>query len=476
MTLPNLDGTPPTVQLKLFNKLIVASFLSCLYYIFFYLSIGNTRLLLIPIAAFVAFLVLLLIGKMVKQKVTIFRVAILIAFLTYGFQTYYTGGISSSTIPHLIIASLFAFFYNKKKDIYFFFSLSLLSIIAFTIGSYLFTIPNYISPRHELIFNGVNHFYSLGTLGYYFFVFRLEVFKSNRKLKRSMSDLEDATQKMVQSEKFASLGEMTAGIAHEINNPINYIQGNAILISTIVSDLIRLEEFRAKQDIMLHEATTANDKEAVVKAISDSLEEGKALKEKIEFDIIKEEVDVLLDGLRHGVFRTSEIVKSLRVYAGAGNPKQSPFEVNECIDIALTLVNHLLEGNVEVVKEYGELPRVIGNVGKLSQVVINLISNSIHAMEKNENSQIIIASQYQSDESVIHLRITDNGPGIPESIQQKVFNPFFTTKEVGIGTGMGLSISKQMIEDLGGKIAFESSSQNGTTFLIELPSEKNATA
>lgn len=399
---------------------------------------------------------------------------VILAYFAFLVHIANTGGIYSTAAPHLIVAALFSFFYNSKRRIFFYFFASV--ALLFGIGAWNIWVadsPDLIPDSLRKTFDLANHFYSAFAVFFFVYVFRDQSWTYSRNLKQSLNELGDTTKKLVEAEKFASLGELTAGLAHEINNPVNYVQGNAILIRKIVGDLFRLEALRETHDARLKGFLENGASTDAREMIDEMVKSSDAKKHEIEYDIIKHELDQLLDGLRHGVRRTSEIVQSLRIYSSAGNTIKSSFSLNESVDSALTILNHLIVGKVEVHKKLGKIPRVYGNPGKVSQVIINVVSNGIQSIEAKNKGVISIQTYEDTTLNQVVVSISDNGPGIPENILNKIFDPFFTTKEVGTGTGLGLSISKGIIDEHEGKISVETEMGHGTTFYISLPKFEN---
>lgn len=272
-----------------------------------------------------------------------------------------------------------------------------------------------------------------------------------KQVKIRTKELEDAQAQLINSEKMASLGQLTAGIAHEINNPINFITSNIQPLKRDIKDYEELLEFF--EDVNPENLAA---KMEILKSKKD------------DYDYLKTEVQMLLDGMEEGAKRTAEIVKNLKVFSHIDKAQLSPYSVNEGIISTLKLINHRLT-NIRVETHLGDLPIINCFPGKLNQVFMNLMTNAIDAVSGVHNAVISITSY--SKHSHIFIQISDNGIGMEPEILKDIFNPFFTTKDVGSGTGLGLSISMAIIKDHQGELTVESKSKKGSTFTIELPKE-----
>ena len=289
---------------------------------------------------------------------------------------------------------------------------------------------------------------------------RLEelVKERTRDLEETIKRLQETQSQLVQSEKLASLGILTAGIAHEMNNPINYINSSIISLEMLAGDLIEV--------IKLYE--TINPENIYTK-----LDEVKEFKENISFSDTLEGVTVLSNNIKVGAKKTADIIRSLRIFSRSDNDKLALADINENIDSTLILLHSQYKDRIEIIKKYDKLPMLKCFPGKLNQVFMNLLANAIQAI--SGNGEIIIKTLYMpsgnSDfkKECIFISIQDNGLGIPLEIQNKIFEPFFTTKEIGKGTGLGLSISYGIIEQHKGKMEFTSEVGKGTEFKIYIP-------
>lgn len=277
----------------------------------------------------------------------------------------------------------------------------------------------------------------------------------NAELKKALKHLKNTQSQLVDAEKMASLGQLTAGIAHEINNPINFVKSNVKPLQLDISDM--------RQLISKYEEITPENLE---KKLADI----RQFKEEIEFDYIVQEIETLLAGIDDGANRTAEIVKGLRSFSRLDESELKEADLQEGIDTTLMLLTNTIPKNIRIVKDYDSLPRIECLPGKLNQVFMNILMNAIQAVKsKGETGDESIVIKTERHKDTVVLRISDTGPGIPVRIKGKIFDPFFTTKDVGEGTGLGLSIAYSIIEKHHGKIEVFSKEGSGTEFVITLP-------
>ncbi|MEN9522974.1 MAG: hypothetical protein RL065_1351, partial [Bacteroidota bacterium] len=268
--------------------------------------------------------------------------------------------------------------------------------------------------------------------------------KAYKELNETLVKLQTTQQQLVQSEKMASLGQLTAGVAHEINNPINFV-------SSSIGSL--------KRDI--------DDVKLLLKTYQEKPTEAPSLAKQLDIDYTITEIDDLMKGISEGASRTAEIVKGLRNFSRTDEAELKKADMNESLDSTLMILQtKLKDKNVEVVKEYGKIPAINCYPGQLNQVFMNIISNAADAIE-NTNGKIEINTLIESN--TLKIKIKDNGKGMSDEVKQKIFDPFFTTKDVGSGTGLGLSIVYGIIEKHDGKINVNSEPGIGTEFVINLP-------
>ena len=259
-------------------------------------------------------------------------------------------------------------------------------------------------------------------------------------------ELEAAQQQLVQSEKLASIGQLAAGVAHEINNPIGYVHSNIGTLRTYIADLMQLLD--------AYEALPE----------SASLQ---ALRQKIDVDFLREDIPSLIHESQEGITRVKKIVQDLKDFSRVDSSQEwQTADLHQGIDSTLNIVNNEIKYKADVVKEYGQLPPVECLPSQLNQVFMNLLVNAAHAMGAQRGC-ITIRTGTQGDK--VWLEFEDNGSGIPPELQIKIFDPFFTTKPVGKGTGLGLSLSYGIVQKHHGEITVRSEVGKGTVFRIVLP-------
>jgi len=276
-------------------------------------------------------------------------------------------------------------------------------------------------------------------------------------LELTLQELQQAQLKLIQSEKMSGIGQMVAGVAHEINNPVTFIHSNVNYITQYSQELLSL--------IKLYQQEYPQPTPAIQSA-----------QEAIDLEFLSEDLPKLLKSMNMGTGRIRDIVLSLRNFSRLDQAEVKPVDIHEGIDSTLLILGHRLKAQlqfsgVEIIKNYGDLPLVKCYPGQLNQVFMNLLANAIDALEEGKKTlnRIRISTEFTNSKTVI-IRIADNGLGIPEHIIEKLFDPFFTTKPVGKGTGLGLSISSQIVtERHGGKLRCESTLNQGTEFIIEIP-------
>ena len=277
----------------------------------------------------------------------------------------------------------------------------------------------------------------------------------NKELNDAYIDLKNTQSQLVHAEKMSSLGQLTAGIAHEINNPINFVSSNILPLKRDVQDLISIfEETKnyAKEKLSEEDYVFIDN-----------------LKEQYDYTYILEEIDQLLAGMDDGANRTVEIIRGLKLFSRVDEDDLKRVNLEDGINSTLILLNSAIKHQLTLIKNFGDIPEVECYGGKMNQVFMNIISNSIQALKgrEPEENEITITTTHKTD--FVTIAIKDNGPGMTEEVKNKLFEPFFTTKPVGEGTGLGLSIVYKIIDKIDGKITVNSEPGKGTEFIITLP-------
>lgn len=280
-----------------------------------------------------------------------------------------------------------------------------------------------------------------------------ELKKRNSELNLLNAKLVTAQEHLVQSEKLASIGQLAAGVAHEINNPIGYIFSNYGMLETYLNSLFEMLSVYEKADqhhVDVH----------VVKELQ-------AKRTELEVDFLKEDIPNLMRESKEGIVRVRKIIQDLKDFSHVdATPRWSYTNLNQGIDSTLNIVNNEVKYKAEIIKEYGDIPLVQCLPSEINQVVMNLVVNAAHAIG-SDRGKIWIRTGIEDQSAWIE--VSDNGSGIPKDVVPRIFDPFYTTKPVGKGTGLGLSLSYGIIQKHHGKIDVHTEIGKGTTFRVTLP-------
>ena len=279
-----------------------------------------------------------------------------------------------------------------------------------------------------------------------------EIHAKNETLSNALKDLKETQAKLIESEKMASIGVLTTGIAHEINNPINFINAGIDGLNNILEQLLnyidRYEEIFPKCKKMVQE-------------------EIETLREEINYQELKQGLSLLTNDIKKGIDRTNEIIKGLYTFARTDEDEKQICSVDKIIDSSLTLLYSQYKNRITIEKQYEYLPEMKCYPGKLGQVFLNVLTNAIQSIEGEGTICISTTKALKNDHIIV--KVKDTGKGISREHQEKIFEPFFTTKEIGKGTGLGLSISYNIIKKHDGSIKMDSDVGKGTSVAIELP-------
>lgn len=287
-----------------------------------------------------------------------------------------------------------------------------------------------------------------------------ELLQANKELKVLNSKLSDAKNKLIQSEKLASIGQLAAGVAHEINNPIGFIFSNFGTLEQYLQDLFQM--------LAAYEEAEASmtDVDAVARI--------RELREELDIEYLKEDIPTLMRESRDGIQRVRKIVQDLKDFSRVDARQEwESVNLHHGIDSTLNIVNNEIKYKADVVKQYGDLPEVQCLPSELNQVFMNLLVNAAHAITK-ERGTITIRTGTEGAEAWVE--IADDGAGIPAENLERIFDPFFTTKPVGQGTGLGLSLSYGIVQKHSGRMEVTSEVGKGTTFRVTIPVQRTDTA
>jgi len=283
-----------------------------------------------------------------------------------------------------------------------------------------------------------------------------EVKDQNRVLLETLDQLQKAQNQLVISEKMAALGVLAAGVAHEINNPLNFVKTSCHGLEKDLTDLTALVDF-------CRAAVPDGQREALA-----------ALERRMDYATLAQEIPRLLSHIFEGLARAGDIVSSMQVFSRTDEALSENVDINEVAESALVVLRNRFKNVTQIEKHLGPIPGIRGNPGKLGQVVMNFLTNAIDAVEALgdpalRHITLTTETRIRDGATCAALHVTDSGPGIPPDIQRRIFDPFFTTKPVGRGTGLGLFISNNLIHEHHGALEVSSVPGRGTTFSMYLP-------
>ncbi|MEM7357954.1 MAG: ATP-binding protein [Pseudomonadota bacterium] len=358
------------------------------------------------------------------------------------------------------------------------------SLIQKNTGPLLDQIETEYTAYHNQAIGGSNQFRNalivygfvlLGTLIFFGYQIRKnyvsleqQVADRTAEIARAYVDLQESQEQLIQSEKMASLGEMVAGVAHEINTPLGYVSSNLETLNLNLKDLGQVLD--GVQDLLMEVKSGQRDKKQVSTKILETLR----TYQRVEAGEIFSESEQLLGDGAYGLSEISKLVISLKDFARLDRQTSEQIDVHNCIESSLTIAsNHIKENNVQVVKDFSALPKISCVPSKLNQLFLNTITNACQAMSENGGTLTISTSEAVDQEvDSIQINIKDQGIGMDELTLQKMFDPFFTSKEIGEGTGLGMSIAYKIVTAHGGTIRAESALGEGTEIIITLPVAK----
>lgn len=279
--------------------------------------------------------------------------------------------------------------------------------------------------------------------------------QKNIELEKAYAELKAAQSQILQQEKLASVGQLAAGIAHEINNPMGFIISN---INTLRKYVARIWEFVNAQKAVIEDQALSSGNDACLKAIEEK-------RSSLKIDYIREDVESLITESLDGADRVKKIVQDLKSFSRLDEAEYKPADINAGIESTINIVWNELKYKANLIRDYGEIPQTRCNPGQLNQVFMNILLNAAHAIEAH--GDIRVSTRHENGR--INIIISDTGSGMSQEVQKRIFEPFFTTKDVGKGTGLGLSIAYDIIKKHNGDIEVESTIGKGSSFTIRIP-------
>jgi two-component system, NtrC family, sensor kinase len=289
-----------------------------------------------------------------------------------------------------------------------------------------------------------------------------KLIKSKRALQTTIRKLKAAQSSLIQSEKLASVGQLAAGIAHEINNPTAFVSSNLKTGEGYLKEIATLIDGYRQSVALMTRSTGERLTEVQIQSVADGIQQAEA---NTDFEFLMSDLTEIFEECLEGTERIRKIVADLKDFAHPEAPERHSADIHQCLDSTINIVWNELKYKAELIKEYGELPPVNCYSHQINQVFVNLLVNAAHAIEKKG----IIRIRTQARGENVEVHISDTGHGIPKQIRTRIFDPFFTTKAVGNGTGLGLSMSYGIVQRHHGKILVESEVGKGTCFTVILP-------
>lgn len=418
-----------------FRLLMVLAYIGTIGFGLFYYLLDLDVLFYTTIVSFIFFTVYTLFSLFNRQLILLFRLSIVVIFSAFFMQVYYTGGIASPSVPKFFIAAIVTLFYKPNIDRYIMIGVCFLA----TISIYLLTIHGYtydlIPAEMKLLNSFICYTFIMVTFMVYLIMFRDSMMRKNQRLSKSISDLESTTTKLIESEKMESIAMLSSGLAHELNNPLNYVSG-------------------------------------LLKPINENLEEVRPLvaeEHKPKAISLIDEVQEFLSVIAIGAEKASFIIKKLIHISPQGDGESvENFDLGETLMMTTQIIKDS-HPEVEFDIEIGSNLIINGNQIEVNQLFVNIIENCIEALQLSDSDGVlkITGSNHRDD---VLITIQDNGIGMTEDIKRRMFEPFYSNKEPGKGAGLGLYISKSISNKFGGTIQVQSKPNQGAKFNVTFPS------
>ncbi|HLD68285.1 MAG TPA: ATP-binding protein [Pseudomonas sp.] len=310
-----------------------------------------------------------------------------------------------------------------------------------------------------ILVDGQGLYRGLGTVLDLLKAMEARIAQRNRILRKALVDLKESQTQLVQSEKMASLGQMVAGVANELNTPLGYVKNNVQLLRELSAPLFQLAEAQAAL------ADCLADPECAEAHLALALAAAARARESAAPELLAEDLTQLFSDTLYGLEQIAELVVGLKDFARLDRAMSEEVDINECIRSALVIARNAIKDKAEIILLLSELPRIPCAPSQINQVLLNLLNNAAQAIEGF--GQIVLKTW--AEDGAVFISLQDSGRGMPAAVLARIFDPFFTTKPVGQGTGLGLSISYKIIQDHGGQIRVASEPGRGTRFLIRLP-------